>query len=40
MNIQPIRTENDYENALREISAYVDNEPEPGSEEAIDSKFS
>ncbi|CAM4422689.1 type II toxin-antitoxin system HigA family antitoxin [Stenotrophomonas pavanii] len=33
MNIQPIRTENDYENALREISTYVDNEPEPGSEE-------
>ncbi|BCX45406.1 transcriptional regulator [Stenotrophomonas maltophilia] len=33
MNIQPIRTENDYENALREISAYVDNGPEPGSEE-------
>ena len=30
MNIQPIRTESDYENALREISAYVDNEPEPG----------
>lgn len=33
MNIRPIRTESDYENALREISAYVDNEPEPGSEE-------
>ncbi|KAG1474669.1 hypothetical protein G6F57_010282 [Rhizopus arrhizus] len=33
MNIQPIRTESDYENALREISAYVDNEPEPGSED-------
>lgn len=33
MNIQPIRTENDYENALRMISAYVDNEPEPGSED-------
>lgn len=33
MNIHPIRTENDYENALRMISAYVDNEPEPGSED-------
>ncbi|MCO7489345.1 MULTISPECIES: helix-turn-helix domain-containing protein [Stenotrophomonas] len=33
MNIHPIRTEDDYENALRMISAYVDNEPEPGSED-------
>lgn len=33
MNIHPIRTESDYENALRMISAYVDNEPEPGSED-------
>lgn len=33
MNIHPIRKEDDYENALRMISAYVDNEPEPGSED-------
>lgn len=33
MNIHPIRTESDYENALREISFYVDNEPELGSED-------
>ena len=33
MNIHPIRTESDYETALRMISAYVDNEPEPGSED-------
>ncbi|WP_171957420.1 helix-turn-helix domain-containing protein [Stenotrophomonas maltophilia] len=33
MNIHPIRTESDYENALRMILAYVDNEPEPGSED-------
>jgi HTH-type transcriptional regulator/antitoxin HigA len=33
MNIQPIRTKADYKRALREVSAYFDNEPESGSEE-------
>lgn len=33
MNIHPIHSENDYKAALRELSAYFDNEPEPGSEE-------
>jgi len=33
MNIHPIRTEDDYQAALRELSGYVDNEPEPGSSE-------
>ncbi|PXX95128.1 helix-turn-helix domain-containing protein [Halomonas sp. LBP4] len=33
MNIRPIRTEDDYLAALREVSAYFDNEPEPGTEE-------
>jgi len=33
MNIHPIRTEADYRDALRELSAYFDNEPEPGTEE-------
>lgn len=33
MNIRPIRNEEDYRAALRELSAYFDNEPEPGSEE-------
>jgi len=33
MNIRPIRTENDYKAALRELSAYFDNEPEPGTED-------
>lgn len=33
MNIQPIRTKADYKRALREVSAYFDNEPEPGSED-------
>jgi HTH-type transcriptional regulator/antitoxin HigA len=31
MNIHPIRTRKDYKAALRELSAYFDNEPEPGS---------
>ena len=31
MNIHPIRTKADYRRALREVSAYFDNEPEPGS---------
>lgn len=33
MNIRPIRTESDYQAVLREVSAYFDNEPEPGTEE-------
>ncbi|MEG3791246.1 hypothetical protein V1318_14040 [Lysobacter sp. CCNWLW3] len=33
MNIHPIRTENDYKAALRELAAYSDNEPAPGTEE-------
>ena len=33
MNIHPIRTKADYQRALREVSAYFDNEPEPGSED-------
>jgi HTH-type transcriptional regulator/antitoxin HigA len=33
MNIRPIRTEDDYKAALRELSVYFDNEPEPGTEE-------
>jgi len=33
MNIRPIRTEVDYKAALREVSAYFDNEPEPGTED-------
>ncbi|WP_304525764.1 type II toxin-antitoxin system HigA family antitoxin [Halomonas sp. I5-271120] len=33
MNIRPIRTDVDYKAALREVSAYFDNEPEPGTED-------
>jgi HTH-type transcriptional regulator/antitoxin HigA len=33
MDIHPIRNETDYENALKAVSPYFDNEPEPGSEE-------
>lgn len=33
MNIQPIRTKADYKRALREVSAYFSDEPEPGSED-------
>lgn len=33
MEIRPIRTENDYQAALREVSAFFDQEPEPGSPE-------
>ena len=33
MNIQPIRTDDDYLAALRELSALFDNPPEPGSPE-------
>ena len=31
MNIRPIRTDADYKAALREVSAYFDQEPEPGT---------
>jgi HTH-type transcriptional regulator/antitoxin HigA len=33
MEIRPIRTEDDYQAALREVSAFLDQEPEPGSPE-------
>ena len=33
MQIRPIRTKADYKRALHEVSAYFDNEPEPGSED-------
>lgn len=33
MNIHPIHTESDYKAALQELSAYFDNEPEPGTED-------
>ena len=33
MNIQPIRNEHDYKEALRALSAWFDNEPEPGTPE-------
>ena len=33
MNIHPIRTKSDYKRALREVSAYFNDEPEPGSED-------
>ncbi|AWH54733.1 transcriptional regulator [Stenotrophomonas sp. ESTM1D_MKCIP4_1] len=33
MNIRPIRTESDYQIALRELEAYFENEPAIGSEE-------
>ena len=32
-NIRPIKTEADYEWALAEVTAYFDNQPEPGSPE-------
>jgi HTH-type transcriptional regulator/antitoxin HigA len=31
MEIRPIRTKDDYKAALREVSAYFDNEPTPGT---------
>lgn len=31
MEIRPIHSEDDYKNALREVSAYFDSEPEPGT---------
>ena len=33
MEIRPIHTDDDYQVALREVSAYFDNEPEPGTPE-------
>ena len=33
MDIRPIHTEADYKVALSEVSAYFDNEPEPGTQE-------
>ena len=33
MNIRPIHNDDDYRAALRELSAYFDNEPEPGSDD-------
>jgi HTH-type transcriptional regulator/antitoxin HigA len=33
MEIRPIKTEEDYKAALREVSAYFDNEPTPGTPE-------
>lgn len=33
MNIRPIRTEDNYRAAMRQISAFFDNEPEPTSED-------
>ncbi len=33
MNIHPIRTKTDYKRALRELSAYFNDEPQPRSEE-------
>ena len=33
MNIRPIRTKKDYKAALRDLSAYFDDEPEPGTDE-------
>lgn len=33
MELKPIRTEEQYEAALREASVYFDKEPEPGTEE-------
>jgi len=33
MDVKPIRTEDDYRAAMRQVSAYFDDEPEPGSAE-------
>lgn len=33
MEIRPIHTEADYQATLREVSAYFDNEPDPGTSE-------
>lgn len=34
MNIRPIRTDEDYREALKKVSALFDNEPEPGTPES------
>jgi HTH-type transcriptional regulator/antitoxin HigA len=34
MDVRPIRTEADYDRALKEIAVYFEREPEPGSPEA------
>ena len=34
MKIHPIRTKRDHKAALKQLSAYFDNEPMPGTEEA------
>jgi HTH-type transcriptional regulator / antitoxin HigA len=34
MNIRPIHNEADYQAALKAVSSYFDNEPEPGTEDA------
>jgi HTH-type transcriptional regulator/antitoxin HigA len=33
MDLHPLRTEEDYRTAMREVSAYFDQEPEPGTPE-------
>lgn len=33
MDVKPIRTDDDYKAAMRRVSSYFDNEPEPGTEE-------
>ena len=35
MEIRPIHTEADYKAALREVSAYIDNEPEPDTLDGV-----
>jgi HTH-type transcriptional regulator/antitoxin HigA len=34
LDIRPVKTETDYEAALKEIESYFDHEPEPGTPEA------
>lgn len=34
MNVRPIHNEADYQAALKAVSSYFDNEPEPGTEDA------
>jgi HTH-type transcriptional regulator / antitoxin HigA len=34
MPLKPIRSEQDYKAALRQVSPFFDNEPEPGTPEA------
>jgi HTH-type transcriptional regulator / antitoxin HigA len=33
MNIHPIRNESDYKGALRDLSTYFDDQPEPGTKD-------